>query len=163
MTTFASTLKKEIARVARKELREDLDGLRKLTAGLRHEVATLKRELRDTQSQLRAARQAQEKSLRQLAQGGSAPLAAPAGGAAEAPRRGGRRASFSAERFKAQRERLGLTQKDMASYLGTSPLSVWKWESGQVTPRARFLPAILALRSQGKREVLKALAEAQPS
>jgi DNA-binding transcriptional regulator YiaG len=48
----------------------------------------------------------------------------------------------------------------MAAHLGTSALSVWKWESGQVTPRARFLPAILALRGQGKREVMKALASA---
>lgn len=76
--------------------------------------------------------------------------------ASEAPKRG-RRAVFSAERFKAQRERLGLTQKDMAAYLGTSTLSVWKWETGQVTPRARFLPAILALRTTGKREVLQKL------
>ena len=162
MTTLASTLKKEIARVARKELREDLEALRKATATFRHEIALLKRELRSTQAQLRAARQASDKALQQL---GKAKPAGSAGAppASEAPRRGGRRASFSAERFKAQRERLGLTQKDMATYLGTSTLSVWKWESGQVTPRARFLPAILGLRTQGKREVLKTLAQAQPS
>lgn len=159
MTTFASTLKKEIARVARKELREDLDALRKATATFRHEIATLKRELRSTQAQLRAARQATEKAVQQL--GKTRPAPAGASAAEPAPRRGGRRASFSAERFKAQRERLGLTQKDMAAYLGTSTLSVWKWESGQVTPRARFLPGILGLRSLGKREVLKALAQAQ--
>ena len=46
----------------------------------------------------------------------------------------------------------------MAAYLGTSTLSVWKWETGQVTPRARFLPAILGLRTTGKREVLQQLA-----
>lgn len=165
MTTFASQLKKEIARVARKELREDIGALRKATAGFRHEIATLKRELRETQAQLRSARQANEKALVQLRKSKSSAVPGTASTAApdEAPRRGGRRATFSAERFKAQRERLGLTQKDMATYLGTSTLSVWKWESGQVTPRARYLPAILGLRTQGKREVLKALAEAQPS
>lgn len=162
MTTFASTLKKEIARVARKELREDLDGLRKAAAAFRHDIATLKRELRSTQAQLRAASQASQKALQKMKQAAPAPAGAVAKAEA-APRRGGRRATFSAERFKAQRERLGLTQKDMAAYLGTSTLSVWKWESGQVTPRARHLPAILALRTQGKREVLKALGQAQPS
>lgn len=161
MTTLASTLKKEMARVARKELRADLDALRKATAAFRHEIAALKRELRSTQAQLRAARQASDKALQQLGKARPADTAGAVAG--EAPRRGGRRASFSAERFKAQRERLGLTQKDMAAYLGTSTLSVWKWESGQVTPRARFLPAILALRTQGKREVLKALEQAQPN
>lgn len=167
MTTFASQLKKEIARVARKELREDIGSLRKATAGFRHEIATLKRELRDAQAQLRSTRLAFEKSLtqqRKKAPGGALAAASASADAADASvRRGGRRATFSAERLKAQRERLGLTQKDMATYLGTSTLSVWKWESGQVKPRARYLPAILALRTQGKREVLKALAEAQPS
>ncbi len=66
MTTLASTLKKEIARVARKELREDLEALRKATATFRHEIALLKRELRSTQAQLRAARQASDKALQQL-------------------------------------------------------------------------------------------------
>jgi DNA-binding transcriptional regulator YiaG len=161
MTTFAATLKKEIARVARKELREDLDSLRKATAALRHEIATLKRELRTTQAQLRASRQASDKAVQRLSK--AQPAQAASAAAEAAPQRGGRRASFNAERFKAQRERLGLTQKDMATYLGTSTLSVWKWESGQVTPRARYLPAILGLRTQGKREVLKALGQAQPS
>lgn len=163
MTTFAVQLKKEIARIARKELREDLDSLRKATAGLRHEIATLKRELRDTQAQLRSARSFSQKALVQLSNSKGSASAPAAAAPEQAARRGGRRAVFSAERFKAQRERLGLTQKDMATYLGTSTLSVWKWESGQVKPRARYLPAILALRGQGKREVLKALAEAQPS
>jgi DNA-binding XRE family transcriptional regulator len=156
MTTFAATLKKEIARIARKELRDELATLRKATAAHRHEIATLKRDLRETQAALRAADRRTGKALQQVAATRPA-TGDPVGG--DAPRRG-RRAVFSAERFKAQRERLGLTQKDMAAYLGTSALSVWKWESGQVTPRARYLPAILALRTQGKREVLKAIESA---
>lgn len=147
MTTFASSLKKEIARVARKELREELDALRKASASHRSEIAALKRQVRELQVALRQTSRRADKALHTVAP--DAP--------AEAPQRG-RRAVFSAERLKAQRERLGLTQKEMAAYLGTSTLSVWKWETGQVTPRARFLPAILALRSQGKREVLRQLA-----
>lgn len=155
MTTFASTLKREIARMARKELREDFNALRKATATHRHEIATLKRQLRDTQAALREANRRTDKALQQMQKAGPAAVdrAADAGAA---PRRG-RRAVFDAARFKAQRERLGLTQKEMAAYLGTSSLSVWKWESGQVVPRARYLPAILGLRTQGKREVTKAL------
>ncbi|MFP8835273.1 helix-turn-helix domain-containing protein [Hydrogenophaga sp. XSHU_21] len=156
MTTFASTLKREIARMARKELREDFNALRKATATHRHEIATLKRQLRDTQAALREANRRTDKALQQMQKAGPAAVdrAADAGAA---PRRG-RRAVFDAARFKAQRERLGLTQKEMAAYLGTSSLSVWKWESGQVVPRDRYLPAILGLRTQGKREVTKALA-----
>lgn len=158
MTTFAATLKKEIARIARKELRDDLATLRKASAAHRHEIATLKRELRETQAALREANRRAGKALQQAAR--AQPGAAVAAAANDSAPKRGRRAVFSAERFKAQRERLGLTQKQMAAHLGTSALSVWKWESGQVTPRARFLPAILALRSQGKREVMKAVASA---
>ena len=147
MTTFASSLKKEIARVARKELKDELGALRKASAGYRTEIAALKRQVRDLQVALRQTSRRADKVLKTVAPE-----------AADAPRRG-RRAVFSAERFKAQRERLGLTQKDMAAYLGTSTLSVWKWETGQVTPRARFLPAILSLRTTGKREVLEQLAK----
>ncbi|MBL0918711.1 MAG: helix-turn-helix transcriptional regulator [Hydrogenophaga sp.] len=152
MTTFAATLKKEIARIARKELREDIAALRKAATSHRHEIAVLKRELRETQTALRDAERRTGKSLQQLGKARPAPAAAE-----PVARARGRRAVFSAERFKAQRERLGLTQKAMAAHLGTSALSVWKWESGQVTPRARFLPAILALRTQGKRDVARAL------
>lgn len=149
MTTFASSLKKEIARVARKELKEELGALRKASASYRTEIAALKRQVRELQVALRQTSRRADKVLKTVAPEAAAE-------ASEAPKRG-RRAVFSAERFKAQRERLGLTQKDMAAYLGTSTLSVWKWETGQVTPRARFLPAILALRTTGKREVLQKL------
>jgi DNA-binding transcriptional regulator YiaG len=147
MTTFASSLKKEIARVARKELKDELGALRKASASYRTEIAALKRQVRELQVAVRQTSRRADKALHTVAP--DAP--------AESPKRG-RRAVFSAERFKAQRERLGLTQKDMAAYLGTSTLSVWKWETGQVTPRARFLPAILGLRTTGKREVLQQLA-----
>lgn len=149
MTTFASSLKKEIARVARKELKDELGAMRKALTSYRTDIAALKRQVRELQVALRQTSRRADKVLKTVAPEAVAE-------AAEAPKRG-RRAVFSAERFKAQRERLGLTQKDMAAYLGTSTLSVWKWETGQVTPRARFLPAILALRTTGKREVLQQL------
>jgi DNA-binding transcriptional regulator YiaG len=155
MSTLASTLKNEIARIARKELRDDLIAMRKAVAESRHEIAALKRGLRDTQFMLREEVRRSAQALRQLSQ--ARPGASASNTAPETVRRG-RRAVFDADRFKTQRERLGLTQKEMAAYLGTSSLSVWKWESGQVKPRANFLPAIFALRTRGKREVLKAIA-----
>lgn len=67
MTTFAATLKKEIARIARKELRDDLAILRKASAAHRHEIATLKRELRETQAALREANRRAGRALQQAA------------------------------------------------------------------------------------------------
>ncbi len=36
------------------------------------------------------------------------------------------------EQLKAQRERLGLTQAELASFLDVSPRAVWQWEKGKV-------------------------------
>lgn len=55
------------------------------------------------------------------------------------------------------RAKLGLTQAQMATLLGVSSLSVYKWESGQVEPREKQKAKVLALRGVGKREVVKML------
>ena len=46
----------------------------------------------------------------------------------------------------------------MAQLLEASALSVYKWESGKVQPRAAQLERILALRKLGKREAAARLA-----
>ncbi|WP_299766576.1 hypothetical protein [Ramlibacter sp.] len=47
---------------------------------------------------------------------------------------------------------MGLSQKDCGVLVGASAFSVYKWEQGEVRPRARYLEAIAALRSVGKKE-----------
>ena len=75
-------------------------------------------------------------------------------------KKAGRKVSFSAEALAAQRAQLGLTQAQMAQLLQASALSVYKWESGKVQPRAAQLERILALRKLGKREAAARLAQA---
>ena len=135
MNPLANALKSEIARVARKELKDELLALRKVTTTHRSEIAALKREV---------------KAIGQL------PAAAPA---AEAP--SGRQLRFSAEGFAAQRARLGLSQVQMAQLLGASALSVYKWESGKAHPRAAQLERIASIRQLGKREALARLTAGQ--
>ena len=53
---------------------------------------------------------------------------------------------------------LWMTQAQMARLIGASALSVYKWESGKVQPRAAQLERILALRKLGKREAAARLA-----
>jgi DNA-binding XRE family transcriptional regulator len=36
------------------------------------------------------------------------------------------------EKLKTHRERLGLTQAELASFLDVSPRAVWQWEKGKV-------------------------------
>lgn len=74
-----------------------------------------------------------------------------------APSRPGRKPVFNAERLKAKRQALGLSQAQMAALLGISSLSQWKWESGQVTPRASKLVRYFEVMAMGKREAAKQL------
>lgn len=145
MTNFAQTFKQEIARIARREVREDIAGLRKASSSYRSEIAALKRSVKDLQTQLRAAGKNGV---------GSNPVQVRVG----VSRGPGRKAAFSAERLKAKRQALGLSQAQMAVLLGVSSLSVWKWESGQVTPRASRLARYFEVLTMGKRDALRHLA-----
>jgi DNA-binding transcriptional regulator YiaG len=146
MTTFSDAFKSEIARVARKELKDELLSLRKATTAQRAEIAALKRDIKDLRVQLKAS----DKTLRKAL---PAPEAAPEAVASAPSKRGG----FNADKLAAHRAALGLTQAQMARLLGASALSVYKWESGQVQPRAAQLASILAVLGLRKRAALKQL------
>lgn len=155
MTTFAESLKKEIARVARKELREELGALRKTSLQQRSEIAALKKQIKDLQVQLNRLGRARAEPVR--------PTPAAAGARGVVPPRGkpGRKVVFTAARLKTQRARLGLTQEQAARLLGVSSLSIWKWESGGAVPRASRVPTILERLALGKREA-QALVSPEP-
>ncbi|MDP2975642.1 MAG: hypothetical protein Q8N45_05450, partial [Anaerolineales bacterium] len=53
MTTFAESLKKEIARVARKELRDEISALHKIAMSQRADISALKKEVKSLQSSLK--------------------------------------------------------------------------------------------------------------
>ena len=144
MNSLTNALKSEIARVARKELKDELLSLRKATTSHRSEIAALKRELKTLRSQLKA----NEKVVKAV-------VPAPQDEPSNKP---GRKVRFSAEAFSAQRAKLGISQAQMAQLLGASALSVYKWESGKVQPRAAQLERILSIRKLGKREAAARLA-----
>lgn len=144
MPNLAQTLKQEISRIARKEVREDIAALRKAVTAHRSEIASLKRTVKELGTQLRSA----QKAVRR---------AAPAVVEQKDTGRPGRKRSFNADRLKAKRQALGMSQAQMARLLGISSLSLWKWESGQVNPRASMLERYFAAMSMGKREAWKVI------
>lgn len=144
MPNFAQALKQEIARIARKEVRGDIAALRKASTAYRSEIAALKRAVKDLNSKLRLAKSAGART-------------APTPDVERVVKRPGRKRVFNAERLKAKRLSLGLSQAQMAQLLGISSLSQWKWESGQVTPRASMLDQYFQIMGMGKREALKQL------
>lgn len=144
MANLASMLKSEIARVARRELRAELQGLKKASASYRGEIARLKRRIG-----------ALEQQVKRLARPGrEAPAVA-------ADEEADQKLRFSAKGLASQRKRLGLSAEAFGALIGASGQSVYKWESGKIRPRARHLPRIAELRGMGKREAaarLQALA-----
>mgnify|MGYP006180653545 CR=1 FL=1 len=157
MTTFADSLKKEIARVARKELREEIAALRKTSMAHRSEIAALKKQLKALQVLVNRMNRGQGKGQAENAR--ATERAVQKLSAVQTKGKPGRKAVFTAERLKAQRTRLGFTQEQMAKLLEVSSLSIWKWESGGASPRASRVPQILERLALGKREAESQIAD----
>jgi DNA-binding transcriptional regulator YiaG len=69
-----------------------------------------------------------------------------------------RSSRISPRLIKKLRERLGLSQGEMAKLVGVSTNSVGFWEQGKARPQGRNREALVALRKLGKREVAELLA-----
>ncbi|MDR7305836.1 helix-turn-helix transcriptional regulator [Rhodoferax saidenbachensis] len=143
MSSLINSLKSEIARVARKELKDELLALRKATTIHRSEIAALKRQVKSLASALKATVKASRSNDSTTSAGNASAAAA------------GIR--FSASRLAALRAKWGITQAQMAAVLDVSYLSVHKWEAGAAKPRAAQLQKIAAVMKMGKREVQKKL------
>jgi DNA-binding transcriptional regulator YiaG len=138
MPNIATLLKEEITRLARKELRANTESLKKAVSTYRSEIAALKRRVEQLERQAKkTAKASPAKLLEDVESDGQH--------------------RWRAAGFAQHRKRLGLSAADCAKLLGVSTLSVYKWEGGQARPRAKYLPAIAALRSMGKREALRRL------
>ncbi len=147
MPNIASVLKEEIVRLARKELRQETESLKKASAQYRSEIAALKRRVT-----------AIEKQLSRLDKKTSAKASS------EATVESGTRSRFSAKGLATQRKRLGLSAADMGTLLGVTAQSIYNWETGKTRPREQQVAAIAALRGIGKRQATARLtASAEPA
>jgi DNA-binding transcriptional regulator YiaG len=148
MTTFSDAFRSEVVRMARKELKPELQGMRKALASHRSEIAALKREVKTLTSQLKAAQRQAKTPVKAAVE-----EAAPA-------RKGGRKWVFKPEALAAKRAELGLTAKEMGKLLQAGHLSVYRWETGKAYPRAAQLERIHEALHLGKRKALALLDEA---
>lgn len=142
MPNVASVLKDEIARVARRELRAEIEPLKRASAQHRSSIAALKREIATLQKQLKKASRATAKSRNE------------GKGDAEGPRR-----RFSAAKVAAHRKKLGLSAAEYGKLAGVSGQSIYKWEQGGTRPRAAQLESLAKVRALGKREARARLEE----
>lgn len=139
MAQFASLLKAEITRLARKEIRSEIQTLKKASAQHRADIAALKRRLAEQQ--------------RLIARLGKTHKRTPA--AAQESESGALR--FRAAGFASLRKKLGLSAAEMGKLIGVSLQSIYHWEHGQSRPRAAQLARIAEVRKLGKRAVRERL------
>ena len=142
MPNFATALKSEISRVARKEARSETLGMKKATSQHRSDIVTLKRRIAGLEQLVkRLAKLPNQKLTVESAEDDSPGI------------------RFNAAQLTAQRERLGLTASELARLLGVSYQSIRKWENKISTPRAAQLALIATLDKMGKRLAQSRLAE----
>ncbi len=142
MTNIAVVMKKEIQRLARKEIRAATEGFRSAIAHQRAEIVVLKRRAADLEKHLArlgrpTKRQAQSDEASQEV-----------------------RLRFTAKGFASRRQKLGLSAAEMGVLIGVSAQTVYNWESGKARPRQAQLAAIAAMRNLGKRQI-KAMLQTQ--
>ena len=141
MPNFASVLKDEILRLARKEVRKELEGLKKASVQYRSDIAGLKRRVAALDKQVARQEKKGPKKVEADAEGGAST-----------------RFRFSAKRLAAQRQKLGLSAGDMGTLIGVSAQTIYHWEAGKTRPRQSQLAAIAAIRGLGKRAIRTQLA-----
>jgi len=143
MPNIASIFKAEMSRVARKEVRAEIEVLKKALATCRSSIAELRRQV-----------SALDKELRRAAKGKSRSSATTDSKSDET----GAKRRFSATRLAAHRSKLGLSAAAYGQLVGVSGQTIYHWEQGKARPRAAQLESLAAVRSLGAREIAERLA-----
>lgn len=141
MSTFANQLKSEISRIAKREVRAEVQSLKKVSAGYRSEIAALKRRVVALEALVKKQSKPTKVSPETNNEEESTSL------------------RFRVAGFANLRKKLGVTAAEMGKLLGVSAQSVYHWETGKSKPRKSQLQAISAVRKMGKRDVAEKLAE----
>ena len=135
MPNFASALKDEIVRLARKEIRAETEALKEAsargkaeTSALKKRVALLEKEVarlsrKDPRGQKAAVIPGEETKVR-----------------------------FTAKGLVSLRRRLGLSAADFGLLVGVSAQTVYNWEAAKARPRQQQRAAVASLRGIGKRQ-----------
>jgi DNA-binding transcriptional regulator YiaG len=140
MSNIASVLKSEISRVAKREIRAELQSLKKASARHRSDIAALKRNIGSLERHVRNATKQRGAAVR------------PAPGAGEEPKR-----RFSAKRLASHRAKLGLSAENYGRLCGVSGQTIYHWEQEKSRPQAAQLQALAQIRAIGIREALARL------
>lgn len=138
MSTFASLIRSEVLRLARKETRAAVSPLRK-------QIRQLKRKVAEQRQQISALAH----STREAAVRATMAAATPVAGAAA----DGMKSRFSPRWMVKHRKRLGMSREAYAKLLGVSAQSVMGWESGKTRPKQETIDVWARVRQMRVRDL----------
>lgn len=141
MPSFNQAFKEEVARLARKEVKAELDALASKGAQYRRDIAALKRQVSEFERRVVFLEKREKERL------GNVP----------ASESNERQIRFSAEWLKKHRERTGLSAEDYGRLIDVSSQSIYMWERGKSTPRRTQIEKLASIRGIGAREAQRRL------
>lgn len=135
MPNLNQVFREEISRLARREVKQIVEPLQKQIRDLRGKVLEQKRELEKLEKKL-AGKADKERVI--------------------APRTVSEEDDVRIRKgsVKKHRERLGISQREMALLLDVSPLTISNWETDKSSPSGKNRLAFAELRGMGVREVM---------
>jgi DNA-binding transcriptional regulator YiaG len=142
MGKIESTIKAEIQRLAKHEVKTVFRPLRKEVWGIRLKLSNL---LKAFAPMNRLAKEISESKVKE-------PKLAASPEEVKASR-------FTPERIRRLREKLGISQRELGVLVGATTGAVLSWEKGKFKPQGGKKAALVALRKVQKRDVKKMLAE----
>jgi len=150
---LAQALKEEIARLARKEVRKEVNPARKQLAQQRSDIAALKRENNELRRQVAFLEKQEKKRIEQ----GPMVMPVPASEAPAAANNSDGRTGprFQARGLRSHREKLGLSAADYGKLVGVTGQTIYAWEQEKSKPRKAQVAKLAEVRNLGKREALR--------
>ena len=142
MGKIESTIKSEIQRLAKHEVRVAFRPLRKEVWGIRLKLSNLLKGFAPLNRWVKEAAQSKSKESKLAA----SPEEVKA-------------SRFTPERIRRLRMKLGLSQRELGVLVGATIGAVASWEKGKFRPRGEKKAALVGLRKVRKRDVKKMLAE----
>ncbi len=140
MPDVAAVLREEIARLARREVKQQVGPLRKTIAEQRRTIAALRRQVTELARNQGFLLQREQRRL------------------AEAPTVSAvKKIRFSSKSVKTDRNRLRMSGADYGLLVGVTAQTIYNWENGTTKPGVTVLARWATVRGIGKREASRRL------
>lgn len=142
MPNIMVVLREEISRLARKEIKNQTEVLRKASVEYRKKFVEMKRQISELERKVKSLEKQGPKSIQP-----------------EVGEDDNGNFRFSARGLRSNRKRLGLSASDFGKLIGVTGQTVYKWEQEATRPRKQQVAALAGLRGMGKKEALARLDE----